>query len=59
MTYDEAVARIEALTKELASVGAMGMDTYKQKAQEAQKLIAFCRSQLTGLEQELESVLKS
>jgi len=58
MTYDEAVARIEAITKELASVTTLGMEVYKQKAAEAQELLAFCRRQLTGLEADLDKVLK-
>lgn len=58
MTYDEAIARIEAITKELASVSALGMEAYKQKAEETQELLAFCRSQLTGLEADLDKVLK-
>lgn len=58
MTYDEAVARIEAITKDLASVTALGMEAYIQKAAEAQELLAFCRSQLTGLEADLDKVLK-
>ena len=58
ITYDEAVARIEAITKELASVTALGMEAYKRKAAEAQELLAFCRSQLTGLEADLDKVLK-
>lgn len=53
LTYDEAVARLEALTKELASVGAIGMDAYKKKAEEAQKLIDYCRSCLTDMEKGL------
>lgn len=53
LTYDEAMARLEALTKELASVGAIGMDAYKQKAEEAQQLIDYCRSLLTDMEKGL------
>ena len=52
LTYDEAVARIEQLTKELGNLGAMSMDEYKQKALEAQDLIAYCQSCLTDLEKE-------
>ena len=53
LTYDQAVARIEQLTKELGSAGAMGMDEYKQKAREAQQLIAYCQSCLTDMENSL------
>jgi exodeoxyribonuclease VII small subunit len=53
LTYDEAMARLETLTKELASIGAVGMDEYKQKALEAQQLIAYCHSCLTELESQI------
>ena len=53
LTYDEAVARIEALTKELESLGATSMDAYKKKAEEAQQLIQYCRSCLSELEKGL------
>ena len=53
LTYDEAVAQLETLTKELASVGAIGMDAYKKKVEEALKMINYCRSCLTDLEDEI------
>ena len=52
LTYDEAVACVEQLTKELSNLGAMSMEEYKQKAREAQELIDYCRSLLTDLEKE-------
>ena len=55
LTYDEAMARLEALVKELASVGAIGMDEYKKKAAEAQKLIAYCRGCLSEMEKEVSN----
>lgn len=54
LTYDEAMARLEALIKELASIGAVGMDQYKQKATEAKQLIDYCHSCLTELEKGLK-----
>ena len=59
LTYDEAVARIEQLTKELGTAGAMGMEEYQQKAHEAQQLIAYCQSCLTDLEKGLNQPLNS
>ena len=44
---------METLTKELASVGAIGMDAYKKKVEEALKMINYCRSCLTDLEDEI------
>ena len=57
LTYDQAVARIEALTKELESADIMSMDAYKKKASEAKELIAFCRAQLETMEQELNTLV--
>ncbi len=54
LTYDEAMARLEALIKELASIGAVGMDQYNQKAAEARQLIDYCHSCLTELEKGLK-----
>ena len=57
LTYDEALARLETLTKELETAEAIGMDEYKTKASEAKELIAFCRARLTELEGELNQLL--
>jgi len=57
LTYDEAIANVEALIKELESIEALGLEEYRRKASEAQELLAFCRGQLTGLEQDLDNVL--
>lgn len=57
MTYDEAMARLEAITAELEAAEAISLDEYKKKATEATALIAFCRTQLTQLEQDLSSFL--
>jgi len=57
LTYDEAIARLEALVKELETAEALSMDTYKQKASEAKELITFCRAQLAGVEQDLQSLM--
>ena len=54
LTYDEAMARLEALIKELASIGAVGMDQYNQKAAEARQLIDYCHSCLKKLEKGLK-----
>ena len=57
MTYDKAMARLEALVKELDSAEAVSMADYKQKAAEAKELITFCRAQLTNLEQDMQALL--
>lgn len=57
MTYDESVARLEAIVQELESAEALSMDAYKQKALEAKELLTFCRAQLTSLEADLQQIL--
>jgi len=53
MTYDEAIARVEAIVKELEQSEALSMDVYKQKAQQAKELLDFCEKQLGVMSEEL------
>ncbi len=53
MTYDEALARVEAIVKELEQSEALSMDVYKKKAQEAKDLLDFCEKQLGAMEKDL------
>ncbi|MBO7409291.1 MAG: exodeoxyribonuclease VII small subunit [Paludibacteraceae bacterium] len=42
MTYDEAIARVEQIVKELEQSEALSMEVYKAKAKEAKELLDFC-----------------
>lgn len=53
MNYDEAIARIEAIVKELEQSEALSMDVYKAKAKEAKTLLDFCEKQLAVMQNDL------
>lgn len=57
MTYDEAIKRLHEITREVEQNEAISMEVYRQKYQEAQKLIAFCREQLDIVEEETKKIL--
>lgn len=52
MTYDEAIARVEAIVKGLEQTEALSMEMYKQKADEAKELLDFCMKQLDAYSSE-------
>lgn len=56
MTYDEALARLQAIVEDLEKEEAISIDEYKQKAQEAKELLTYCRRQLTTLEEEMQTL---
>lgn len=49
MTYDEALQQIEGIVKELESAEALSVTQYKEKAQEAKKLLDYCESCLKDM----------
>ena len=53
MTYDEAIAQVETIVKDLEQSEALSMDTYKQKAQKAKSLLDFCEQQLAVISKDL------
>lgn len=55
-TYDEAVARLEAIVQELEQSEALPMTTYKARAEEAKKLLEQCQKHLNGIEEELSGL---
>lgn len=57
MTYDEAIRQLEHIVASLETDEALSMEEYKQKAQEANRLITVCRQQLTNLTDELNQLL--
>lgn len=46
LSYDDAIARVETIVKQLEQSDALSMDEYKQLATEAKTLLDFCRQQL-------------
>lgn len=53
MTYDEKIAKAEAIIQQLEQADALGMDDYKRQAAEATALLKQCKMQLQSLSQEL------
>lgn len=52
MTYDEAIAKVEAIVKELEQTEALSMEVYNAKAKEAKDLLDFCAKQLDAYSSE-------
>ena len=52
MTYDEALAKVEAIVKELEQTEALSMEVYKTKAKEAKDLLDFCMKHLDAYSSE-------
>ncbi len=52
MTYDQAIAQVETIVKELEQTEALSMELYRQKADEAKKLLDFCMKQLDAYSSE-------
>ena len=46
LSYDDAMARVETIVKQLEQSDGLSMDEYKQLATEAKTLLDFCRQQL-------------
>ncbi len=46
MSYDEAMARVETIVKQLEQSEALSMEEYRTLAVEAKDLLALCRRQL-------------
>lgn len=53
MNYDEALARIEAIVRELEQAEAISVTEYREKAAEAKRLLDYCEGQVVELENEL------
>ena len=53
ITYEKAMARIQAIVSELEQTEALSVTVYKQKAAEAKKLLRYCEEQLVEMEHSL------
>ena len=53
MTYDEKMAKAEAIIQQLESAEALSMEAYKKAAAEATALLKECRSEIEGMHNEL------
>lgn len=58
MTYDEALKKLEDLTTQMER-GDVPIDTLAKQLREAQEMIAFCRQQLTQVDEEIKKILQT
>ena len=49
LSYDQAMARVEAIVQQLEQSEALSLQDYRLLAEEARGLLAFCRRELEGL----------
>ena len=52
LTYDQAMARVEAIVQQLEQSEAISLSEYKQLADEARQLLAFCRNEVEKISKE-------
>ncbi len=58
MKYEEAIHRLETIARDMEN-GEMGVDELADSINEAKKLIGFCRTQLTSVDEKIEKILTS
>lgn len=58
MTYEEAMARLEALVRQIES-NETGIDKLAALVKEAQQLAAFCREKLYATDEEIKKILEN
>ena len=54
LTYDQAMARVEAIVQQLEQSEAISLSEYRLLAEEARGLLAFCRKEIETLREGLE-----
>ena len=52
LTYDQAMARVEAIVQQLEQSEAISLSEYKQLAEEARQLLAFCHNEVEKISKE-------
>lgn len=53
LSYDAAMSRVEEIVKQLEQSEALSMQTYKQLADEAKRLLDYCKNEVVALKKEL------
>lgn len=56
MTYEQAISRIEEITKKVES-GEMDIDSLATNLKEAKELVQFCKEKLTKVEADVKKIL--
>ncbi len=52
LTYDQAMVRVETIVQQLEQSEAISLSEYKQLADEARQLLAFCRNEVEKISKE-------
>ncbi|MGN0235732.1 MAG: exodeoxyribonuclease VII small subunit [Paludibacteraceae bacterium] len=52
LTYDQAMTRVETIVQQLEQSEAVSLSEYKQLADEARRLLAFCHSEVEKISKE-------
>ena len=52
LTYDQAMARVEAIVQQLEQSEAISLSEYKELSDEARQLLAFCRNEVEKISKE-------
>lgn len=58
LTYEQALKKLETIVTAMEQ-GRIDLDTIGQQMQEAQQLLAFCRSRLQHVETQINDILTS
>ncbi len=58
MKYEEAIQKLETIARNMEN-GEMGVGELADNITEAKRLIAFCRKQLTHVDEKIEKILSS
>lgn len=56
MKYEEAISALETIARQLEQ-NELPIDQIADRLREAQKLVAFCRAQLTGVDAEIKKII--
>lgn len=56
MKYEEAISTLETIARQLEQ-NELPIDKIADRLREAQKLVAFCRTQLTSVDDEIKKIL--
>ncbi len=54
LSFDDALAKAEAIIRELEGASALSMEVYRKKASEARQYLTICREQIAKIETEME-----
>ena len=52
LSYDQAMSRVEAIVQQLEQSEAISLSEYKQLADEARQLLAFCHNEVEKISKE-------